>query len=248
MTKLIAGNWKMNGLVATGAALADGLVEKLGTKAGAVPDIAICPPYPLIPGALAAVSGTAILVGGQDCHWRESGPHTGDVSAGLLVDMGCGCVVVGHSERRADHAETDAQIKAKATAALAAGLVAIVCIGETEAEKDNGQTEIVIGGQIDGSLPGGGTAETLVIAYEPVWAIGTGRTPSVDDIEAVHRFIRARMADVHGLGGALRILYGGSVTSSNAADILSIPGVDGALVGGASLSVDDFWGIIESCP
>ena len=248
MAMLIAGNWKMNGLAGTGADLAGGLAKALKSATGPVPDIALCPPSPLIPAALAAVSGSAIMVGGQDCHWNESGAHTGDVSAALLADLGCGCVIVGHSERRADHAETDAQVRAKAGAALKAGLVAIVCVGETEAQRDAGETETVVGEQIEGSLPEGGTTDTVVIAYEPVWAIGTGRTPSLDDIEAVHRFIRTRAEETHGLTGGLRILYGGSVKPSNALDILGIQGIDGALVGGASLTVDDFWGIIESCP
>lgn len=247
MTKLIAGNWKMNGLLAGSVALAGGLAEKVKANPG-LADVAICPPGPLIRDVLTAVDGSSIAVGGQDCHWNETGAHTGDTSATLLADMGCSCVIVGHSERRADHDETSDQVKAKAEAALKAGLVAIVCVGETEAERDTGQTETVVGRQIDGSLPGGATPQTVVIAYEPVWAIGTGRTPSLEEIEAVHAYIRNRARESHGLGSGLRILYGGSVKPGNAAEILSVEGVDGALVGGASLTVEDFWGIIESCP
>ena len=247
MAKLIAGNWKMNGLMASSHALASGLAEKVKAKPDRA-DVAICPQGPLIKDALAAVRGSPISVGGQDCHASESGAHTGDTSAALLADLGCSCVIVGHSERRADHGETSEQVKSKAEAALKAGLVAIVCVGETEAERDAGQTETVVGQQIDGSLPEGGTPQTVVIAYEPVWAIGTGRTPSLEEIGAVHAFVRSRAQESQGLGDGLRILYGGSVKPGNAADILAIPGVDGALVGGASLTVGDFWGIIENCP
>lgn len=247
MAKLIAGNWKMNGSVASSLALAGGLADKVKASPG-LADVAICPPGPLIHDALTAVDGSPILVGGQDCHWNETGAHTGDTSAALLASMGCSCVIVGHSERRADHGETSEQVKAKAAAALKAGLVAIVCVGETEAERDTGQTETVVGRQIDGSLPDGATPQTVVIAYEPVWAIGTGRTPSLEEIGTVQAFIRDRAQESYNLGDGLRLLYGGSVKPGNAAEILAVEGVDGALVGGASLTVEDFWGIIESCP
>lgn len=247
MAKLIAGNWKMNGLTASAKDLAAGLAVKVGAGTN-MPDVAVCPPGPLIPPVLKALDGSAIGTGGQDCHAEESGAHTGDTSAKLLADLGCTYVIVGHSERRADHGETDAEVKAKAEAALAAGLTAIVCVGETEAERDTGQTEDVVGGQIDGSMPAGGTPDTVIIAYEPVWAIGTGKTPSLEDIRTTHAFIRERAQASHSLEDGLRILYGGSVKPSNAAEILAIEGVDGALVGGASLTVDDFWGIIEVCP
>lgn len=247
MTKLIAGNWKMNGLVASSQVLAGGLADKVKANPDRA-DVAICPPGPLIRDALSAVSGSPISVGGQDCHANESGAHTGDTSAALLADMGCSSVILGHSERRADHGETSALVKNKAQAALNAGLVVIVCVGESEAERDAGQAETVIGQQIDGSLPAGGTPQTVVIAYEPVWAIGTGRTPSLQEIRAIHVFIRNRAQESHGLGDGLRILYGGSVKPGNASEILAIQGVDGALVGGASLTVEDFWGIIENCP
>ncbi len=247
MSKLIAGNWKMNGLRDGAIAFADELADKVASHRG-LADVAICPPAPLIPIVLEAVRARGISVGGQDCHAQEAGAHTGDVSAALLADLGCHYVIVGHSERRADHGETDAQVQAKASAALAAGLTAIVCVGETEAERDTGQTEVIVGAQIDDSLPPGGSPETVVIAYEPVWAIGTGKTPSLEDIADIHGFIRARAKASHGLGNELKILYGGSVKPGNAADILAIDGVDGALVGGASLTVSDFWGIIASCP
>lgn len=247
MSKLIAGNWKMNGSVASAKELASGLAAKV--KAGDnLPDVAVCPPGPLIPPVLKALEGSAIGAGGQDCHANENGAHTGDTSAKLLADLGCSYVIVGHSERRADHGEADAEVKAKAEAALSAGLTAIVCVGETEAERDAGQTEAVVGRQIDGSLPAGGMVDNVIIAYEPVWAIGTGKTPSLEDIGAIHEFIRQRALSSHALGTGLRILYGGSVKPSNAAEILAIEGVDGALVGGASLTVQDFWGIIKVCP
>lgn len=247
MAKLIAGNWKMNGLTESAKELAAGLAAKVGAGDN-LPDVAVCPPGPLIPPVLKAVDGSAIGVGGQDCHANVSGAHTGDTSASLLADLGCSYVIVGHSERRADHKETDGAVKSKAEAGLQAGLTTIVCVGETEAEREAGQTEDVVGRQIDGSMPSGGTVTSVIIAYEPVWAIGTGKTPSLGDIGAIHGFIRARAQKTHGLKDGLRILYGGSVKPSNAAEILAVEGVDGALVGGASLTVEDFWGIIDVCP
>lgn len=247
MPKLIAGNWKMNGETASAKSLASGLAAKVGSGAD-LPDVAVCPPGPLIPPVLKATDGSAVQVGGQDCHANASGAHTGDTSATLLADLGCAYVIVGHSERRADHGETSDQVKAKAAAALNAGLIAIVCVGETEDDRDTGRTESVVGQQIDDSIPANGSTDTIIIAYEPVWAIGTGKTPSLADISSIHDFIRARVAERHGLGEGLRILYGGSVKPGNAAEILALSGVDGALVGGASLTVDDFWDIIDACP
>lgn len=247
MVKLIAGNWKMNCLSESGVALASGLAEKLRQTQISV-DVAVCPQAPLLPLVIEATKGSAISVGGQDCHANEKGAHTGDVSAALLADLGCSSVIVGHSERRADHGETNEHVKAKAQAALEAGLVAIVCVGETEAQRDAGEATTVVGRQIEDSVPAGATPQTVVIAYEPVWAIGTGKTPSLSDIEAIHGFIRQKALASHGLGDGLRILYGGSVKPSNAKEILAIGDVGGALVGGASLTVEDFWGIIESCP
>lgn len=237
----------MNGSVASAKALAAGVAAQVTAHPDG-PDVALCPPAPLIAPVLKAVEGSGIWVGGQDCHAAESGAHTGDTSAVLLKDIGCACVIVGHSERRADHGETSEQVRVKAEAAQAAGLTAIVCVGETLEEREAGQTEAVVGAQIDASLPAGATAQTVVVAYEPVWAIGTGKTPTLEEIEAVHAFIRDRAAQSHGLREGLRIQYGGSVKPGNASQILSISGVDGALVGGASLTVDDFWGIISSCP
>ena len=243
MKKLAAGNWKMNG---TAAALDE--VRAL-TAAHAAPacEMLLCPPATLLSRMAEAARGTALKVGGQDCHAKASGAHTGDISAAMLRDAGASHVILGHSERRTDHGETDAQIRAKAEAAVAEGLVAIVCIGETEAERDASQTLAVIGRQLDGSIPGGATAATLVVAYEPVWAIGTGRTPTLAEIGEVHSFLRDRL---RGLIGAeaegVRLLYGGSVKPSNAAEIFAIPHVDGALVGGASLKAADFGAIVAA--
>ena len=189
-----------------------------------------------------------IEVGAQDCHAAESGAHTGDTSVGMIKDAGCSYVIVGHSERRTDHHETDAEIQAKAAAVIANGLKVIICIGETEAERDAGKTIDVCRRQIQGSVPANATAENTVIAYEPVWAIGTGRTPTSADVEEVHAAIRAEIAAKLGQKEAdgMRLLYGGSVKPANAAELMALPDVDGALVGGASLKVADFWAIIET--
>ena len=248
MTYLIAGNWKMNGSPASADALAAELIARVRGAKSAVPEIALCPPAPLIPGVLAVVKGTAVAVGGQDCHAKEKGAHTGDVSAALLAALGCRFVIVGHSERRADHGETDAAVKAKAEAALKAGLVPIVCVGETQAQREQGETADVIARQVEGSLPAGATSVNTVIAYEPVWAIGTGKTATTADIAAVHAQIAGLFAAKAGDASGLRILYGGSVKASNAREILATANVKGALVGGASLDAEEFWRIIESCP
>lgn len=246
---LIAGNWKMNGLKADADLLAKGLADRYKALSAAKFDMLLCPPFTLIGHVAGLVAGSGLAVGGQDCHRAEKGAHTGDTSAWMLRDVGCSYVIVGHSERRADHAETDAVVKDKAQAAQAAGLVAIICVGETEDERDRGETLRVVTSQIEGSLPAGATPANTVLAYEPVWAIGTGRTPTPDDVAEVHAEIR-KVADARmGGGGAdLRILYGGSVKPSNAMEFLGLRDVDGALVGGASLQVDDFWAIAESCP
>ena len=241
--KLAAGNWKMNG---TGAALTE--VDAL-LDAHPVPncDILICPPFTLISRMAERVGGRPLLVGGQDCHAAASGAHTGDVSAGMLADAGARVVIVGHSERRADHGETDADVAAKAGTALAAGLDPIVCVGETLDEREAGRTLEVVGRQIEGSLPEGIAAERLVVAYEPVWAIGTGRVPTFEQIAEVHDDLRARLRDRFGdAAGTVRLLYGGSVKPSNAAEIFAISNVDGALVGGASLKAADFSGIVSA--
>jgi triosephosphate isomerase len=235
MKQLIAGNWKMNGITAS---LAE--VERLGRALGPVRcDIVICPPATLVAalGSLAARYG--IAVGGQDCHAEASGAHTGDVSAEMLRDAGASYVIVGHSERRADHGEHDAIVRAKGLAALRANLTPIICVGETADERKTGKAEGVVAAQLEGSLPGKGI---FVVAYEPVWAIGTGVTPTVADIAAMHAFIRNRA------GANVRILYGGSVKPSNAKEILAIANVNGALVGGASLKAEDFGAIIGAAP
>ena len=243
MRKLAAGNWKMNG---SAAALAE-----VGALIAAHPapacEMLLCPPATLIAQMAAAARSSALQVGGQDCHPKASGAHTGDVSAAMLKDAGASHVILGHSERRADHGETDALVQTKAEAALAAGLIAIVCLGETEAERDAGQTLDVIGRQLAGSVPQAATAQTLVIAYEPVWAIGTGRTPTLGQIAEVHAFLRARLTLRFGASAAqMRLLYGGSVKPSNAAEIFAVPHVDGALVGGASLKSADFGAIVAA--
>ena len=243
MRKLAAGNWKMNG---TGAALAEAQALIAAHPAPQC-DMLLCPPATLIAGMAGLAKGSALQVGAQDCHAKPSGPHTGDLSAAMLADAGASHVILGHSDRRADHGETDAEVRAKAEAALAAGLVAIVCIGETEADRDAGRTLDVIATQLDGSLPQGATAATLVIAYEPVWAIGTGRTPTLAQIVEVHSFIRDRLAARIGPeAAATRLLYGGSVKPANAAEIFALPNVDGALVGGASLKAADFAPIVAA--
>ena len=243
MRKLAAGNWKMNG---TRAALAE--VRALIAAVGAPGcDMLLCPPATLIAAMAEIAQGSALNVGAQDCHAKASGAHTGDLSAPMLADAGASHVILGHSERRADHGETDATVKAKAEAVIAAGLVAIICVGETEAQRDEGNTLEVIGRQLDASVPAGATAAHLVIAYEPVWAIGTGRTPTLDQIAEVHGFIRTRLAaTIHAEAAGTRLLYGGSVKPSNAADIFALPNVDGALVGGASLKAADFAPIVAA--
>ena len=242
--KFAAGNWKMNG---TRASLAE--LRAIAAGAGAVScEVAVCPPATLIAAAVEAVAGTPVSIGGQDCHAAASGAHTGDISAEMIADAGGKLVIVGHSERRTNHGETDATVRAKAEAAWRAGLVAILCIGETEAERRAGATDSVLDRQIAGSVPDGATAAKLVVAYEPVWAIGTGLTPSNGDIVAAHTHIRARLAGRFGQeADAIRILYGGSVKPDNAATIMALDGVDGALVGGASLKAADFLAIAGAC-
>ena len=242
--KLAAGNWKMNG---TGAVLAE--IEALArTYPQADVDIVICPPATLIHRAGTAARGSAVTIGGQDCHARASGAHTGDISAEMLRDAGASHVITGHSERREDHGERNDDVRAKARAAIDAGLVAIVCVGESLAERDAANTLDIIAGQLSGSVPDMATGENLVIAYEPIWAIGTGRVPTPDQIGEVHDFIRARLERRFGpgVGRSVRLLYGGSVKPDNAAAIFAVPNVDGALVGGASLRAADFSPIIAA--
>jgi triosephosphate isomerase len=245
---LIAGNWKMNGLKASVAEL-QAMIEG-APKVGAKADLLVCPPATLIAAFADRVRGSkTVSIGAQDCHPKTSGAHTGDISAEMLADAGATAVIVGHSERRADHGESDALVRQKAEAVWQAGLTAIVCIGETQAHRDDGKTLHICGGQLEGSLPDGATAANLVVAYEPVWAIGTGLTPTTEDIEQVHKFIRDTLtARFKEQGAKIRILYGGSVKPSNAAELMAVSNVNGALVGGASLKAADFLAIAAGCP
>ena len=246
MRQLIAGNWKMNGT----PAMASALLAALRAAGPQACDLLACPPATLLATAAQALQGSAIAVGGQDCHAKPSGAHTGDISAAMLRDAGASHVILGHSERRADHAETDAQVRAKVQAAVAAHLTPIVCVGETEAQRVAGTQNEVVAAQLAGSLPDGFAGPdglAGIIAYEPVWAIGTGRTPTEADVAAMHAHIRATLiARLGPAGHALRILYGGSVKPSNAAALMALPNVGGALVGGASLVADDFLGIARA--
>jgi len=243
---LIAGNWKMNGLKSSQAEFE--AMREGAASVAAKADLLVCPPASLIAGFAERAKGSKVAIGAQDCHPKASGAHTGDLSAEMLADSGASAIIVGHSERRADHGETDALVRQKAEAAWRAGLTAIVCIGETQQQRDAGQTLNICGGQLAGSLPDGATSANLVVAYEPVWAIGTGLTPTAKDVEQVHAFIRGVLTDrFKGEGGKIRILYGGSVKPSNAAELMAIANVNGALVGGASLKAADFLAIAAGC-
>jgi triosephosphate isomerase (TIM) len=237
---LIAGNWKMNGLSEAVSKL-----DKIIAGAAGLPahvDVLVCPPFLLVPAFAVRAQGTRVAIGGQDCHPDPSGAHTGDIAAEMLANAKARFVIVGHSERRQDHHESDAQVRAKALAARRAGLTAIVCVGETRAERDAGRADEVVGKQLDGSLPEG--ADNITIAYEPVWAIGSGLTPTSRDVGDMHGFIRERLKSHCGVAGeGARILYGGSVKPANAKELLTIDNVDGALVGGASLDPDEFLAI-----
>jgi triosephosphate isomerase (TIM) len=240
LRKMVAGNWKMNGSL---AALSELSAVGEAAKSHTGVDVVICPPSTLI--APAKARAALLMIGGQDCHWNESGARTGCLSPAMLREAGASIVIVGHSERRADQHETSAEICQKALAAIAAGLQVIVCVGETEAERDAGRAVSTVTAQIAASVPHSGSSEALVVAYEPVWAIGTGRTPSLEDVEEMHSAIRKKLIDVlGGAGHGVRILYGGSVKASNAEALLQVPDVDGALVGGASLLAADFIPII----
>ena len=238
-TPLIAGNWKMNGLgrdVAEARVVADALgVAESRAR------VVICPPATLLTRLTAAVAGSPVAVGGQDCHAAASGAFTGDVSAEMLADIGCTHVILGHSERRHGHGETDAVVRDKTAGAWRAGLVAILCVGETQAQRQAGEAVTVVASQLAGSIPDGPGRDGLIVAYEPVWAIGSGLSATLDDIASMHAAIRARLAP------DIRILYGGSVNPTNAAAILGLADVDGALVGGASLDADSFWAIASHC-
>ncbi len=236
--RLVAGNWKMNGRRTDGVALARAIAER--AKAPHACDLLVCPPATLLGPVGKALAGSGVALGGQDCHAAASGAFTGCISAEMLHDAGCSHVIVGHSERRQTCGETDADVQAKTLAAWRAGLVAIICVGETRAEREASIAIAVVSNQLTGSVPDGAAADNLVIAYEPVWAIGTGLTPTIADITEMHAAIHSRIP------AGTRILYGGSVNPKNAAEILALPEVDGALVGGASLKAEDFWAIAEA--
>jgi triosephosphate isomerase len=241
MRQLIAGNWKMNGLTGEAASIVGPLSRGAD---GLACDLLVCPPFTQIVTIAHILAGSSVAVGGQDCHTAEKGAHTGDVSAAMLRDAGASFVIVGHSERRQDHHESDALIQAKTRAAIAAGLTPIVCVGETEAQRTAGEQNQVVGEQLAGSLPPGFAG---VVAYEPVWAIGTGKTATEADVAAMHQFIHGTLVKQLGeTGGAMLILYGGSVRPANAGSLLAVPHVGGALVGGASLKAEDFLGIAQA--
>ena len=243
---LVAGNWKMNGSISgleevrtIGHAFVSGIETQV--------DALICPPATLISRAAEMLEQTPVRVGGQDCHAKDHGAHTGDISAGMLKEAGATYVIVGHSERRTDHHEDDATVRSKAEAALAVGLIPVICIGETLAEREAGHTLDVLSRQIDGSVPANAASQTAVVAYEPVWAIGTGKTPTVEDVAQAHAHIRDRLSRKLGATAAkIRILYGGSVKPENAKELMAVPGVDGALVGGASLKAEKFLPIVAA--
>ena len=242
MRKLIAGNWKMNGLISSQAE-----IEALKGLTGGACDIVVCPPFTLIDRAVEQAKDSNLVIGAQDCHAQQSGAHTGDISAEMLADIGVRYVIIGHSERRVSHGEDDEIVLAKIVAARRAGLIAIVCVGETRHERDEGRAIEVVGGQLRESVPEGATSANLVIAYEPVWAIGTGLVPTTEQIEEVHGAIRQILEERLGDDGhSVKILYGGSVKASNAAVIFRLRNVDGALVGGASLKASEFARIISA--
>ena len=241
-TKLVAGNWKMNGLRQDGAMLAHTLKEYAAAAAPGTPgcEVLVCPPATLLSEVGGVLVGSGIALGGQDCHAAPKGAYTGDISAEMLADLGCSYVILGHSERRQHHGETDTAIRDKIAAAWRAGLAAILCVGETQEQRQAGKAVEIVSSQLDGSIPHVASAATLVIAYEPVWAIGTGLTATTEDISEMHAEIRRRAP------AGIRILYGGSVNPRNCPAILTLSEVDGALVGGASLNANDFWTIVSS--
>lgn len=246
--KLIAGNWKMNGLSADGTALAKGIAAEVKALGKTQCEFLVCPPFTLLSAVKKALRGAKVALGAQDCHFDAKGAHTGDISPLMLTDLGCSYVILGHSERRADHGESNELVCKKASAAHQAGLKTVICIGETLEQRDAGKTIDVCTQQILGSVPDDSTAADTVIAYEPVWAIGTGKTPTAQDVEDVHAAVRKVLSKKLGKGNAnkMRILYGGSVKPSNAKEFLSLPDVDGALIGGASLKVEDFMAIAKN--
>lgn len=247
ISPLIAGNWKMNGLTPSLAELSE-LARLLTTGEAPRAVVVVCPPATLLAAVAAQGASSGILAGGQDCHPQAQGAFTGDISASMIADAGAQFVIVGHSERRAGHGETDDTVRAKAEAAIGAGLKPIVCVGETEAQRDAGEALEVVAGQLAASIPDAAGQHEVIVAYEPVWAIGTGRTPSLDEIREMHDAIRARLEDRFGAerGASIRILYGGSLKPQNAREILNVANVNGGLVGGASLLAKDFYTIISA--
>lgn len=246
--KLIAGNWKMNGLLQDGVDLAKGVAGEVKKLGKTDLEFLVCPPFTLLTSVKKALRGAKVALGAQDCHFNDKGAHTGDISPVMLKDVGCQYVILGHSERRADHYESNELVEKKAVAAHNKELKTIICIGETETERDNGQTIDVCTRQILGSVPLSSNAKNTVIAYEPVWAIGTGKTPTAQDVQEVHAAIRKVIGKKLSktIANNMRILYGGSVKPSNAKEFLNLPDVDGALIGGASLKTEDFLGIAKS--
>ena len=246
--RLIAGNWKMNGLLADGTDLAKNVATQVKAWGKPECEFLVCPPFTLLMAVKKALRGAKVALGAQDCHFAEKGAHTGDISPQMLKDLGCSYVILGHSERRADHGETNELVCKKAESAHQAGLKAVICIGETLKERETGKAVDVCREQIMGSVPADSTATDTVIAYEPVWAIGTGKVPTSADVEEVHAAVRQALAKKLGKGNAnkMRILYGGSVKPNNAKELLNLPDVDGALIGGASLKADDFLAIAKN--
>lgn len=247
-TRYVIGNWKMNGTRQGAALLARAVAAGAGARGGASPGVVLCPPAPLLAAVAAELGAGRVALGGQDCHARPSGAFTGDVSAEMLAEAGCRYVIVGHSERRTLHGEDDATVRAKAEAAHRAGLVAVVCVGESLAEREAGRTAEVLARQVDGSVPAGSGAGDTLVAYEPVWAIGTGRVATPAQVAEAHAGIRARLGARLPGGEGISLLYGGSVKPDNAAELLALADVDGALVGGASLDAAQFLAIVAASP
>ena len=247
---LIAGNWKMNGLRADAKALASEIANLKKSDTADNCDLIVCPPFTVMETVGTATEGSGVFLGAQTCHTAESGAHTGDISPVMLKDAGCTHVILGHSERRTDHGESDADVQAQSIAAHTNYLIAVICVGETESERESGNALQVVREQIIGSVPAGATAQNTVIAYEPVWAIGTGKVATPDDVQTMHADIRNTLKDKLGEDAAngMRILYGGSMKPANAKELLALADVDGGLIGGASLKSEDFWAIAQSCP
>jgi len=247
---LIAGNWKMNGLRADAKALASEIANLKKSDTTDNCDLLVCPPFTVMETVGTATEGSGVFLGAQTCHTAESGAHTGDISPVMLKDAGCTHVILGHSERRTDHGESDADVQAQSIAAHTNDLIAVICVGETESERESGNALQVVREQIIGSVPAGASAQNTVIAYEPVWAIGTGKVATPDDVQTMHADIRNTLKDKLGEDAAngMRILYGGSMKPANAKELLALADVDGGLIGGASLKSEDFWAIAQSCP